>query len=903
MSNRLQLTQLAASIALVAGSAAFISSAHAAAPAAGTSISNVASATYTDSTGASKSVNSNIVTTTVSPVGSITLVANRTATANPNALVSLSHTLTNNGNSSDTITLSVANITNGSGDDYDFSGLKVYLDTNNDGTPDGAPVVIGNATGTITLAAGQSVNLIVEGTTSATAAASNTGQWTLNAVSGRTDVVTGGALTASNTDTVTIINGAVISLTKSASVSLIDATKATAADREVTYTLVYKNTGNSVATNVLVTDVLDAKLEYVTGSAQLMGLGQTDADNETEDKYKFVGNTLTLKIPSLAPNTTGTLTFKARVVQDTDPTLIKNTAEVDLGTGPKTPSNDNYVEVAKIFKGTINDSLGDAYSDAEKDSTGVNLAKDDKIIIDSIQQGQVAVFGGTSGEKIIIHNTGNIAEEFNVSATNITLPNGAGTGIVTLYKADGVTPFTETGSIAKGGTYELVAKITLPATYSGNSPLTATLITSPKSDSTKTDTLNLVIKNVVAATVDLHNGDTNIAGGTGTGVGTGKDAGQYVDTRSVLPGQSATFPLQVDNKSTVNSDNFNLSTNLPAGWDVKFYLVANPLETNPNNWTPTGSPITNTGNINPNSNAKLVAVVTPPAGTTADDVDARFTVTSPATNLSDTMSYKLTVQADRKLVLNQDRIGQVAPGGTVVYKHTLTNNSNLVEGATVAGIPFTLTSSNTNWTASLYIDVNNDGLIDTGDTLVTGAALTFSANAGIAKGATVNLLVKVQAPVNATVGTQNPVVLTFNPVDYNGISHDPLKNTDLTTVTAGQVRLVKDQYLADCADGTAISGTYTQATVSAKPGQCVRYRIVATNEGNANVTNVVISDNTPSYTTLKAVATAGTESPKATNATLGGISADGTTGTISATQSTLAPNASSSLEFVIKVNE
>lgn len=237
MSNRLQLTQLAASIALVAGSAAFVSSAHAAAPAAGTNISNVASATYTDSTGASKSVNSNIVTTTVSPVGSITLVANRTATANPNALVSLSHTLTNNGNSSDTITLSVANIANAAGaagDDYDFSGLKVYRDTNNDGTPDGAPILIGAATGTITLAAGQSVNLIVEGVTNASAAVGAEGQWTLTAESDLTNVVTGGALIASNTDTVTIINGAVISLTKSASVSLIDATKATDADREVT---------------------------------------------------------------------------------------------------------------------------------------------------------------------------------------------------------------------------------------------------------------------------------------------------------------------------------------------------------------------------------------------------------------------------------------------------------------------------------------------------------------------------------------------------------------------------------------------------------------------------------------------------------------------------------------------
>ena len=116
---------------------------------------------------------------------------------------------------------------------------------------------------------------------------------------------------------------------------------------------------------------------------------------------------------------------------------------------------------------------------------------------------------------------------------------------------------------------------------------------------------------------------------------------------------------------------------------------------------------------------------------------------------------------------------------------------------------------------------------------------------------------------------------------------------------------MKDQYLANCADGTAINGTgtYTQATVSAKPGECVRYRIVATNEGNATVTNVVISDNTPSYTTLKAVTTSGTESPKATNATLGGIFADGATGTVSATQSSLAPNATSSLEFVIKVDE
>nr|WP_218944926.1 MULTISPECIES: isopeptide-forming domain-containing fimbrial protein [unclassified Acinetobacter] len=905
---------------MVAGSAAFVSSAHAAAPAAGTNISNVASATYTDSTGASKSVNSNIVTTTVSAVGSITLVANRTATANPNALVSLSHTLTNNGNSSDTITLSVANIANGAaGDDYDFSGLKVYRDTNNDGTPDGAPILIGAATGTITLAAGQSVNLIVEGVTNASAAVGAEGQWTLTAKSDLTNVVTGGALIARNTDTVTIINGAVISLRKSASVSLIDATKATDADREVTYTLNYTNTGNSAASNFTIEDTIPAGLEYVAGSAKLYGNNQTD--NADTDGYQFIETNpgsndgkgkVSLTVASLAPGSSGILTFKVRVPLNAPVSVIENTAYSDVdGAGTASspqPSNTHQLEIAKIFKGTINDSDSNNYADSP---TPGPAPLDNQITIANLLQGNVAVFGTAATEKIVIHNTGNYADEFMVSTSNGTLPSGS---VITLYQADGVTPFVSTGTIAVGRKYELIAKINLPASYANaaneaNPNLTATLLVKPKSNPAQTaDTLDLVITRVTPATVDLHNGNNtnqdNATGTVGATVGTGKDANQYANEASVLPGNSVTFPLSVDNLGSV-SDNFNLSHNLPAGWDVKFYLVANPLETNPNNWTPTGSPITNTGNIIQGGNTKLVVVVTPPAGATAGGVDANFTVRSASTNLTDTLSNRVTVQADRKLVLNQDRIGQVAPGGTVVYKHTLTNNSNLVEGATAEGIPFTLTSSNTDWAASLYIDNNNDGLIDANDTLVTGTALTFLNNAGIAKGATVNLLVKVQAPVNATVGTQNPVVLTFSPVQYNGQNHPVLTNTDLTTVTAGQVRLVKDQYLANCADGTAINGTgtYTQATVSAKPGECVRYRIVATNEGNATVTNVVISDNTPSYTTLKAVTTSGTESPKATNATLGGISADGATGTVSATQSSLAPNATSSLEFVIKVDE
>lgn len=141
MSNqtqRLKFTQLAASIALVAGGAAFVPAAHAAAPTAGTNISNIASASYTDSTGNSKTVTSNVVTTTVLQVASFTLVSDQTKTANANGQVSLSHTLTNTGNGSDTFNVGVVNndTRDSTTDKYDFTGLNVYLDANKDGIPD-----------------------------------------------------------------------------------------------------------------------------------------------------------------------------------------------------------------------------------------------------------------------------------------------------------------------------------------------------------------------------------------------------------------------------------------------------------------------------------------------------------------------------------------------------------------------------------------------------------------------------------------------------------------------------------------------------------------------------------------------------------------------------------------------
>lgn len=895
--QRLKLTKLATSMALLAGGIAFVSAVNAAAPTAGASISNIASASYTDSNGSNKTVSSNVVTTTVLQIASFTLTSDQTQNANANGQVSLSHTLTNTGNGSDTFTVGVANNDSrgNSADNYDFTGLNVYLDANKDGVPDSQTPIT-----SLNLAAGESVNLIVQATTANSGvAAGDLGKLTVSATSGFDKTIN-----AKNVDTVKITNGAVISLVKSASVQNIDATQSNAASREVEYSLAYQNTGNTTAKDVTITDQLPAGLTYVAGSATLNGAALNDGNTDT-DGYNFTSGKATLVIPSVAANSSGVLKFKVQVAQNTAAGKITNIANVDPdGAGPEgtTPSNSNDITVLSIKKGTMNNSLTDAFADGQTTTTPTP-----DVITKSTTQGTPIIFGSssTNGEPIVIHNTGNVAEAYNITVNKDNLPAGS---IVELFKSDGVTPLTDTngdgildtGPIASGGVYQVVSKVTLPSSYftptpTPATPISATLTSAPVSNSAGTDTIKLVVSQVIASTVDLSNGDATDSTGNTPGA-SGQDTAQFIDTKSTKPGQAASFPLVIKNNGATG-DNYNLSTAvaLPEGWTVQYYLADS-------SGAATGAPLTNTGNIPSGSSVKLVALVTPPSTSSAGNQEVLFKVASPATGLTDVMSDRVIVETARKLSFQNDRTGQVAQGGTIVYTHTLTNNSNIAEGATAGSLPFTLTNDQAanGWVTSLFVDLNNDGIADANE-LVTGndlAAVTGS----IARGKSVNLLIKVQAPTNATAGTAGAVTLTIKPTVVGGQSVADLVNTDLTTVTSGQVRVVKEHALADCSTGAVLSSAYTQNGISAKPGECVKYRITAYNEGNANVTNVVISDSTPSYTTLKVIKDA---SPIATNAavtTSTSTLADGSTGTVSAEKTPLVPNSNASLEFVIKVN-
>ncbi|MBW6456284.1 MAG: hypothetical protein K0A98_10390, partial [Trueperaceae bacterium] len=137
---------------------------------AGTSITNVASATYNDSAGNPQTTFSNPVTTIVQPQYSLTITPNGTESVPgqievglAGSTVTFNYVLTNTGNTTDTFTLATAQ---SALDQFDLTNVAVYLDANCDGSVVGDSLV--PAAG-VTLPADGSACLIVVATIPPTA--------------------------------------------------------------------------------------------------------------------------------------------------------------------------------------------------------------------------------------------------------------------------------------------------------------------------------------------------------------------------------------------------------------------------------------------------------------------------------------------------------------------------------------------------------------------------------------------------------------------------------------------------------------------------------------------------------------------------------------------------------------
>ena len=846
----------------------FVGTAQAAAPLAGTSIGNQASAQYLDQAGVTQNVTSNIVTTIVQQVAALTLTSNLSKTVTAGSQVSYPLTLTNTGNGTDTY-----NLTQSNSGAFVFGSVTFYIDANGDGIADNTTPI----TATTALASGAVFRFVAVGNVPTTATSGQVDTLLVTATS-----VFAPATLATVTDTTTITNNAVINVNKSMS-----AIAGASPSSGYTVTLNYSNTGNTAAALVKLGDILPAGMTYAAGSGRWSVTGATVLTDATGDiqgtgptiDYSVTGNTVTGIINTVAAGQSGTVTFQVNIDAGIAAGVLNNTATYAY--------NDGVAAIPAVNTNTFVFTVNQTASVTSNSTTAA------PITVASAAQGSTVSFSN------VFTNTGNAADSFDIAVSTLILASGttafpAGTSY-TLYKSDGVTPLVDTnsngipdtGSVpgiqsAPNNTYTVVLKATLPAGATGG-PYSVSKTATSKFDPTKTATGTDKLTAIAASTVDL----TNTTAGAGA-PGAGPTGATIITTNSTNPGTTTRFILYANNTGATG-DTYNLAaTGVPAGWTVVFRDSA-------------GAVISNTGIVAGAGNKLVYADVTVPAGQAAIVAPGQsiaFTATSPSTGATDLKTDAVIINTVRSVTLTPDNIGQVFPGGSVVYTHTITNTGNVVENS-VGGSAILLSlaqSQASGFTSIVYLDVNNNNVIDAADVIVNTAADLGAFAINQSK----QLLVKVTASTGVGIGVVDTSTLTATTTGLINAIAAPAAviATDATTVISGNIVLIKMQALDAACDGTADT-PYSTVTITtgAVPGACIRYQITATNNGNANVTGLVVSDSTPASTTYSATIAAATVpvSPVTAPANL-------TAGTISATVGTLTPSASVVLNFGVKIN-
>lgn len=260
--------------------------------AAGTRIVASASASYVTENGDSGTVSSNEAVLVVGQVAAVDVEPPRSTSADPGTVVHFSHTVSNFGNGPDSVDIA-ASSQNG-------WNVRVLVDANGDGAPDsGDPEV----TGPIELAADESTRLLVtveipalddvEGTTDSI---------TVRAVS-RTD----GSVSDHVLDGLDVRDLLDVSLQKS-----VDRATASAGEL-LTYTIRYETSGETRASDLVITDPIPTGTTYVPGTLRLDGASLTDADDADAGFFDSGRGRVVVRVGDVSGGNSGTVRFQVRV--------------------------------------------------------------------------------------------------------------------------------------------------------------------------------------------------------------------------------------------------------------------------------------------------------------------------------------------------------------------------------------------------------------------------------------------------------------------------------------------------------------------------------------------------------------------------------------------------------------
>jgi len=307
----------------------FASPARSAGTAAGTNITNVATATYELPNGDETSIESNAVTLKVDELLDVSVAwgdpADVATSAGGTAQL-LKFTVTNGGNGAESFTL--AAVANGGGDDFDPAVTSIVLDTNGNGAYDaGVDTVYSSGGNDPELAPDQSLTVFILSSIPAGAADGQRGRVDLTAVArtgsgtpgtsfaglgqGGGDAVVGATGADSEDDGYYRVARASVSFVKSATVTDAFGGSSATPGSTVTYTLAATVSGTGSLANLRVSDPVPAGTTYQAGSLTLEGSPLTDSADA--DSGSFTGSAIDVGLGTVAAGTTKTITFKVKI--------------------------------------------------------------------------------------------------------------------------------------------------------------------------------------------------------------------------------------------------------------------------------------------------------------------------------------------------------------------------------------------------------------------------------------------------------------------------------------------------------------------------------------------------------------------------------------------------------------
>lgn len=296
---------------------------------AGTTISNTATATYTDPIGNPVTVSSNRVDLRVDEVLDVTVATAESGdvASQPGATNQVvRYTVTNTGNGSEAFRLTP--ITAIGGDAFDPTATSIVLDTNGNGVydPIGDTVYVPGTNDPV-LAPDTQIRVFILSTVPGSATDGQRGQIDLTATAvtgsgpagttfatqgtGGGDAVVGTTTAVGRDRSFFVVSAATVALVKSASVlDPFGGTKSVPGSI-ITYTLIATVSGSGTLANLAVGDPAPAATTYVPASITAESAAISDATDT--DIGEFAGGRVAVRFGNVAGGQTRTVTFKVKI--------------------------------------------------------------------------------------------------------------------------------------------------------------------------------------------------------------------------------------------------------------------------------------------------------------------------------------------------------------------------------------------------------------------------------------------------------------------------------------------------------------------------------------------------------------------------------------------------------------